>query len=371
MMPLVVACIVNCFVTLPISLEYGVQWFGFRGTAGAVVLFQIMQPLIVVLYLKIYKPHHPQTWPFFAENSSSSSVAVATSSAGATGSSSSTTIPASTSTMTASLLRLCKWFKGVVADTKPIKEYFHLGMGGVVASSEWVYWELLSLTIGTLGVIPMSVHSVATQVLTVAFLIPYGIGIALAIRLGMALPRNAHQAKKMAAVTFIVSAIFYAIASYLVHVHRYAVYRMFTTESAVVEGCEEMWWKLCLYVFLLSLYAMCIGIATGLGMQWTLGAVTFAALWLLGFPTAWYIGVIKAASLTVVWTYIFPPYIVMNIILVICFTVTDWESIAAGIRNREGMMKLMADEKVSDDTEAPGYGATIEVQEKRSLLANA
>ena len=324
-----------------------------------------MQPLIVLLYLKICKPHHPQTWPFFAENSSSSSSG--TSACGG---------PPTTTSTPASFLRLCEWCKEVVTDIKPMKEYFHLGMGGVVASSEWVYWELLSLTIGTLGVIPLSVHSVATQVLTVSFLVPYGIGIALAIRLGIALPRNAYQAKKLAAATFIVSTIFYAIASYLVYVHRYAVYRMFTTESAVVEGCEEMWWKLCLYVFLLSLYAMCIGIATGLGMQWTLGAVTFAALWLLGFPTAWYFGVIKAASLTVVWTYIYPPYIVMNIILVVCFTLTDWEPIAASIRNREGMMKLLVDEKASGNTdyeisEAPEYGATIEVQEKRGLLVKA
>ena len=55
--------------------------------------------------------------------------------------------------------------------------------------SEWIYWELLSLLIGTLGVTQLTVHTISSQVVTFIYMIPLGVSEAITIRLGNVLPQ--------------------------------------------------------------------------------------------------------------------------------------------------------------------------------------
>jgi Na+-driven multidrug efflux pump len=71
--------------------------------------------------------------------------------------------------------------------------FFQLGLGGMLASSEWIYWEVLSLMIGTLGVTELSVHTIPTQVIMLFMMPSLATGIALTIQIGHILPKKCSE----------------------------------------------------------------------------------------------------------------------------------------------------------------------------------
>lgn len=101
------------------------------------------------------------------------------------------------------------------------------------------------------------------------------------------------------------------------------------------------------YFFVLAIYGIIIGIATGLGMQWTLGVVTFVFLFVFGLPAVYVFALVRGGGLSAAWTWVYPPYIVMNVVMIGAFLRADWHAISANICKREG---------VDDDTIATDQG---------------
>jgi Na+-driven multidrug efflux pump len=220
------------------------------------------------------------------------------------------------------------------------------------------------LAIGRLGVIPLSVHTVPTQMLTVGFMIPLSVGIGLAVRLGAVLPHSVARAKALVWVTFTLSVVVFGSIALAMYYNRIRIVSIFTQHDDVMDGCAEIWHLVCFYYFHLAIFGVNMGIATGLGMQWTLGILTIVTLWIFGLPTAWYFGITKAASLRVVWDWIVPPYVIMNAFLLVAFVQKDWDVISRTIRAREGMDEPYKNGKVHTTTE----GVTNGVPETKYLL---
>ena len=212
-----------------------------------------------------------------------------------------------------------------------------LGAGGILASSEWIYWETLSLIIGTFGTVPLSVHTIPTQVIMVTMMPALSWGIALAIRLGATLPVSVSRAQRLVRDCYAASVAVAILFAMLMYVGRYTIFHCFTTSEAVVAGADEIWWKVCLYFFLLCVYAVHMGTCTGLGLQWTLGMSTFLVLWIFGLPMAFYSSVTCSGGLNAAWTWVWPPYVVLNVYLAVVIVRVDWQDIAEQIRIREGM----------------------------------
>lgn len=327
MMPLVVVVVLSCAIVLPFCLHFFPIWFGFLGTAWAIFTFQAFEAVFLIFLLWWKQPYIPETWPGL-----------------------------SASTWREAL----QW--------KACCEYMVLGLGGMVACSEWIYWESLALVIGTLGVIPLSVHTIPTQVIMISFMIPLGIGIALSIRLGATLSQNVRRAKELVVGCFVVGTVVFGIMAMIMYTQRLYIFHIFTNAPEVLQGCEEIWWKVCLYFFNLSVFGINMGAATGLGMQWTLGIVTIVFLWVLGMPGAYYFAVVKGGGLGVAWSWIVPPYMAINVTLMVAFLLKDWDKLADEIRLREGATRrdfegLALEETHNDhDHECPadpnGYGAT-------------
>ena len=177
MFPLVVVLMATCGIVLPLTLHHLVPRFGFMGSAYSILIYQASQAGMLLLYLVYYKPFIPMTWP-----------------------------------------GLQFWREALQKDK--VQQFMRLGLGGMVASSEWLYWETLSLLVGTLGVLPLSVHTIPTQVLTVSFMFPIGIGIALSIRVGATLPRNVKRAQQLVVACSLVSICLFAIMSACLWVFR-------------------------------------------------------------------------------------------------------------------------------------------------------
>ena len=224
---------------------------------------------------------------------------------------------------------------------------------------------------GTLGVLPLSVHTVPTQVLTVAFMIPYGIGVALSIRLGVTLPQNVKRAQQLVMGCALVSTGPFAIMTILMYTYRNLIFQLFTNDPDVLDGCERIWWKVVVFFFVLTIFGISMGIATGLGMQWTLGIVNLVFTWIIGLPAICYFALLRGGGLESVWTWECIPYIFMNAVLVVAFCLADWHAISVAIRKREGISdtdEISADEGDIETLVAhdgPKYGS---INAERSKL---
>ena len=212
-----------------------------------------------------------------------------------------------------------------------------MGAGGVLAMSEWIYWEALALLIGTFGIVPLSVHTIPAQIIMITFMGPYSLGIALSIRLGATLPVLVSRAQQTTIDCFVVSVVVFGALSVIMYTQQDWLISLFTTSDAVINGCHEIWWDVCLYSFVLSVYGIHMGACVGLGMQWTLGTATIISLWMVGLPSTYYLSVLQHGGIKMAWSMVWPPYILLPIVLTISMVRADWDEIARDIRKREGI----------------------------------
>jgi multidrug resistance protein, MATE family len=311
MKPLIWNSVLCCGIVLPLVLTIDTHLFGFMGTAIAVDMYLMAQAVLLLCLVK-WNNHRPPE-----KSSSSSSVSLVAT-------------PSCWPGLSWELLRdAMQW--------EPFRLYFTLGVGGMLATSEWIYWEIASLLIGTMGVLPLSVHTVPNQVLFLGCMIPFGIGTALAVRLGIVLPRSVKQAQHLTLGSLIGSAVVLGLITLWMYVDRARVFAIFTSEPEVLAGCERVWWKVCVLLLNLGLFGVNTGVATGLGMQWLFGGVTLICLWVVSLPGIYYFAIVKGGGLDVAYTWIFTPYVFMNIYLAYHFWSMDWHKIQIDIRIREGM----------------------------------
>jgi multidrug resistance protein, MATE family len=224
----------------------------------------------------------------------------------------------------------------------------------MLASLEWIYWEALSLLMGTLGTVALSIHTIPTQVVTLAFMIPYGIGMALSIRVGANLSHQVERAQVLTALCLATSATVFAIGAWLMYVFRQSIWRIFTQEEAVLQGCADIWPHVCIFYFVLSMFGINLGVATGLGMQWTLGIITIVFMWVLGLPTTYYVAVWRQGGIQGAWATIWPAYLGINIVIVTAFVRTDWHAISRAIRIREGIHQSTDDKHINRNGDDEG-----------------
>lgn len=237
----------------------------------------------------------------------------------------------------------------------------------MLASSEWIYWETLSLMIGTFGIVALSVHTIPTQLIMMTFMGPYSLGLALSIRLGATIPVSVARAKQTLMDTFIFSVVTFGAVAILMYIEQDWLISLFTKSNDVVNGCHEIWWKVSTYSFCLSIYGIYMGACVGLGMQWTLGIGTFVALWIFGLPSGYYLAVVQGGGINMAWSTVWPPYIIMPIVLTIAIVRADWYEIAREIRQREGV-ELMESRRPSFLTTSTRNSITNNAIQYQALL---
>lgn len=116
--------------------------------------------------------------------------------------------------------------------------------------------------------------------------------------------------------------------------------------------------QVAIYNWNVSIFGILWGIATGLGLQWTLGVINLFFLWGFGIPVTYYFALVQGGGLNAAWTWINAPYTGMNISLIILFCTLDWKVVQAKILSRENTV---------DDKENGGQGRS---SENESLLGN-
>lgn len=267
--------------------------FGYLGSSSAFVVYMVFLALIVVAYTWYFQSYKPSTWPGFAWKDT------------------------------------LEW--------KPFWLYLSLGFGGMLAMSEWIFWEIFSLIVGSMGQVQLGAHTIATQVITVGQDISLAFGIALSIRIGFTLPRNPMRARSIATITCFWSVIMFGIISWMMYAQRNFIFANFTDDAAMLATCQDIWWLVSWWFFNLSIFNVLAGIAYGLGLQWTLGKINSLSLWGFGLPAAFYFALVQEGGIKAAWMWINPPYILINCVLLLVISRVDWDKISEEIRIRESM----------------------------------
>jgi MATE family multidrug resistance protein len=291
MQPLIVVALVSCGIILPVALEGFTEVFGFLGSAVAYVFYQASSAVLLLLYLKWKQPHMAEPWP-----------------------------------------GLGAWREALHREN--MMEYLYLGAGGILGQSEWIFWEALGLIVGRLGVVPLTAHDIPNNIIMAIFQIPYALGIALTIRIGTTISESVTRAKKIALATLIATTALFGLVSIILYVKAESVIRIFTFDEDVIELSKSVWWKVCTYNLNVAVFGVLSGISTGLGYQWTFGAVNFFFLWVVGIPVTMHHAVILGGGLDAAWTWINAPYLGINLCLLIIFARTDWNAVRDKIQDQ-------------------------------------
>jgi Na+-driven multidrug efflux pump len=213
--------------------------------------------------------------------------------------------------------------------------------------------ECRCLGVGQLGVIPLAIHTIPTQVVTLGYLIPQSIGTALSTRLGTLLPQDVRLSKQLVIWSFVACSILFGAMSLALFAFRGIIIRILVLEDEVIEGCERIWWKVCVNFFLWCVFGFNEAIAVALGLQWTLGWLTIVIMWIFALPCTWYFGIVKYQSIDVVWSWLIAPYAIMDVALMVSFICQDWDKISEEIREREEMDESSDEDESESEDEEP------------------
>jgi len=244
--------------------------------------------LCLVNYLK---PHHPRTWPGISS----------------------------------------LWKESVKIE--PVLDFLRLSSGGVTLYTEWLFWEAICFVAGRLGVVPLAIHSVGYQVIPVAYMIPLGLNIGMTVRMGALLSKNqVDEAKRLVRMVLILVFFLATLVCFLVFTFREQLIGLFTKDEKVVQGSRMIWPYLCGQLFFMFYYCINSGIMKALGKQWFCGGVIVLNLWIISLPTTIYVAVVRNEGLLALWKIVVASYLVLNICLVISYTIfTDWNDVAKQI----------------------------------------
>jgi MATE family multidrug resistance protein len=303
--PMMYGSLLGCLVVHPLLLHIMIPKFGFLGSGVAICLTQMVQVGVVLLYMWWRPVHKAETWSGLSYYAIRQALQI-----------------------------------------KPMLAFLKLSLGGILALSEWWFWEVVCMLAGHMGVIPLCVHTIAYNLVPICFMIPLGLSIGLSVRMGHVLADSVHKAQILAATCMgVVVILATLLALFLWHLQD-PIVALFTKDDEVKSGCKEIWHLVCIYMILLYIFGINGGILRALGKQWTMAAIICVVLWLGALPTLVHFAVYKGGGVQQIWHILPMFYFAMNVLLILSYVTADWHAISASIRERRASQaKEMAESK--------------------------
>jgi Na+-driven multidrug efflux pump len=185
---------------------------------------------------------------------------------------------------------------------------------------------------GTFGVVPLCVHTIAYNLIPLLFMIPLGIGLGLAVRMGSVIAAQPDRAKLMASWCLAFVAMIALIVALGLYQLRMTIISLFSMDEAVIQGCLGIWLKVSFYIFVLYIFSCNSAILRALGMQWAMAVIMFACLWCGTLPAVVFFAMRMGGGLNAEWTVLPIGYTIMQVILVMSYVMVDWEAISYDAR---------------------------------------
>lgn len=169
--------------------------------------------------------------------------------------------------------------------------------------------------------------------------------------MGNVISSDVKRAKRMAAWCMGFTTLVGAVVATVLFQFRVSIATLFSDDPKVIQGCQDIWPKLCYYVFMLHVFAINSAILRALGLQWRMAAIIFVCLWLLTLPTIVVVSIWNKGGLDAVWSILPCFYTVMQILLALSYLTLDWNVISKQIREREREHMILEGHIVVDDKE--------------------
>ncbi|XP_056412879.1 multidrug and toxin extrusion protein 1-like isoform X2 [Hyla sarda] len=203
---------------------------------------------------------------------------------------------------------------------------------------EWWTYEIGSFLVGLIGVVELGAQSVIYQVVTIAYMIPYGIGMATSVRVGNALGAgDIEQAKKSMMLAFLITAVFIIIDIILLAALKNVFSYVFTGDGEIAALVSDV-----IPVYLVFHLFECIacvssGVLRGIGRQ-KIGAIIFAiGYYILGLPVAVALMFAANQSIKGLWYGMILCGVFLSAFFTIYLLRVSWKDIAFEAQERAGM----------------------------------
>lgn len=209
--------------------------------------------------------------------------------------------------------------------------------------------EAVCFLVGSMGIVPLCVHTIAYNLVPLLFMPVLGISIGLTVRMGNVISTDVQRAKRMAALCMAFSVAVGAVVSLTLSQFRIAIARMFTEDPEVIQGCQDIWPKLCYYIFLLHIYGINSAILRALGLQLRMATIIFVVLWFFTLPTIVVVAKWNQGGVNAVWSILPCFHTLMQVLLAASYLTLDWNTISKQIREKEREHMLLEGQGVMED----------------------
>ena len=172
-----------------------------------------------------------------------------------------------------------------------VKEYLGLAFAGMFSfCGEWWVLEIITIFSGILGEYQLAAHVIIAQMENLLFMIPLGISVAGASRVGHLIGNNENVLAERLSMFVILFTMFVAgcIVGILSMIHYFGIElpRLFSKDKDVIEIANGLFLLFCGLIINDSLQAVLQGILRGMRRQKRTAIICFIALYCCGLPLA-------------------------------------------------------------------------------------
>ncbi|KAL7575149.1 hypothetical protein ACA910_018642 [Epithemia clementina (nom. ined.)] len=366
--PLVVSSAIPALVLHPLWLRWLIPAFGFTGSAWSLVATQwtMLLCLLTLLRWGQHQKQQPSPLPWASLSFSShqqKNDSVSSSSSSPSSSSSQPPPPGSASTRwrccrrptitttTAHRQQTVDWlllhpetwpsvnslqFWKETCEWSKVVQFLSLAVGGVLSFNEWWFSEIMTMLAGQFGVEALDAHTIAYNIVPLLFMIPLGVGIGLAVRVGHLLAQHQQQqhdharflgAKSLALSCLLFTSVMGLVVAMILYLMRFHVISCFTQreDGPVFALALAIWPYFCCYVFLIFVMGISTSILRALGLQWRAAGITSITLYGITLPAVLYFAVYRNGGLVTQWKVVPICYVGLQIALILGYIRINWE----------------------------------------------
>ncbi|KAL7563207.1 hypothetical protein ACA910_014481 [Epithemia clementina (nom. ined.)] len=311
---LVISSIVPSIFVHPFLLNHFVPLLGIEGSALAIAITQWLTLLMLLVLLWLKPVHKPETWPGLS----------------------------------------WEFLKGA-CELDNTMRYLRLAVGGILSVNEWWFFEIMCFIAGSFGVESLDAHTIAYNLVPLFFMLPLGVGIGLAIRMGTIIGLNPTKARMIAAGCMGFITVAGAFVSTCMHFYRNEIIALFTEDDLAKQLALSIWPLLCYYMFLIYIMGISVAILRALGMQWRAAGIISTSLFCCTLPLVLCFAVYRHGGLVIQWRVLAFCYTFLQIVLALGYLLVDWDKHAIKVRESiarmaVGKMKVITDAMPSEIT---------------------
>ncbi|XP_075445709.1 multidrug and toxin extrusion protein 2-like isoform X2 [Ascaphus truei] len=204
---------------------------------------------------------------------------------------------------------------------------------------EWWTYEIGSFMTGLISVVELGAQSVIYQVVTMAYMIPFGIGMATSVRVGNALGAgNIEQAKRSIGIAFLVTVVFITVDSILLAALKNVFSHIFTSDRDIAALVSQVIPIYIVFHLFESIACVSSGVLRGIGRQ-KIGAIIYTiGYYIIGLPVAAVLMFIAKVGIKGLWSGMILCGIFLSAFFIIYNLRINWKDVSLEAQERSGMI---------------------------------